>query len=70
MSKKNEVGLIVRKDTKFDKVIRTLRKIFFYDQYFLEERIDSIFKTHKVNTSKIVIPKNIGDGKNERHNFL
>ena len=56
-----ETGLIVRKETKFEKIRKLLTRIFFKEEYFLEAELESLLQKRKVNTSKIVIPKEIGE---------
>ncbi len=51
-----ETSLIVRKESKFEKISKLLTRIFFKQEYYLEEQLDELFKTKKVNVSKIVIP--------------
>ena len=55
-----ETGLIVRKETKFDKIRKILTRIFFKEEYFLEEQLEELLQKRSVNTSKIVIRKEIG----------
>ena len=55
-----ETGLIVRKETKFDKIRKILTRIFFNEEYFLEAELEGLLQRKSVNTSKIVIPKEIG----------
>lgn len=55
-----ETGLIVRKETKFDKIRKILTRIFFKEEYFLEEELEGLLQKRSVNTSKIVIPREIG----------
>lgn len=54
-----ETSLIVRKESKFDKIIKLLNRMFFKKVYYLEEKLDELFKPKSVNVSKIVIPKEI-----------
>lgn len=56
-----ETGLVVRKETKFEKIRKLLTRIFFKEEYFLEAELESLLQKRKVNTSKIVIPKEIGE---------
>ena len=51
-----ETSLIVKKDSKFEKIRKLLTRIFFKEEYYLEEQLDELFKTRSVNVSKIVIP--------------
>lgn len=55
-----ETGLIVRKETKFDKIRKILTRIFFKEEYFLEAELEGLLQKRSVNTSKIVIPTAIG----------
>ena len=59
-----ETSLIVRKESKLDKIIKLLNKIFLKEAYYLEEQIAELFKTKSVNVSIIVIPKEINMDKN------
>ena len=45
-----ETSLIVKKESKLDKIIKLLNKIFLKEAYYLEEQIDELFKTKSVNT--------------------
>ena len=55
-----ETSLIVRKESKFDKIRKLLTRILFKKEYYLEKQLDELLKTKSVNVSKIVIPKEIG----------
>lgn len=55
-----ETGLIVRKETKFDKIRKILTRIFFREEYFLEEELEGLLQKRSANRSNIVIPKEIG----------
>ena len=61
-----ETGLIIKKETKFDKIRKLLTRIFFKEEYFLEEELKGLLQKRSINTSKIVIPKEIGDVKWKR----
>ncbi len=54
-----ETSLIVRKESKFNKIIKVLNRIFFKEAYYLEEQLDELFTPKSVNLSRIVIPKEI-----------
>ena len=54
-----ETSLIVRKDSKIEKIRKLLTRIFFKKEYYLEKQLDELFKPKKINTSKIVIPQEI-----------
>lgn len=52
-----ETSLIVRKDSKIEKIRKLLTRIFFYREYYLEKQLDELFKPKSINISKIVIPQ-------------
>ena len=54
-----ETRLIVRKDSKIEKIRKLLTRIFFYREYYLENQLDELFKPKSINISKIVIPQEI-----------
>ena len=54
-----ETGLIIRKETKFDKIRDALFNLFFHEEYEMMHRLDELLKVKKVETNKIVIPKEI-----------
>lgn len=54
-----ETSLIVRKESKLDKIIKLLNRMFFKEAYYLEEQLDELFKPKSVNVYRIVIPKEI-----------
>ncbi len=59
MSKVLETGLIIRKESNIEKLRRTLYRIFFKEEYFLEMEINNIIKANKPNPKNIVIPREI-----------
>lgn len=59
MSKVLETGLIIRKESNIEKIRRTLYRIFFKEEYFLEMEINNIIKVNKPNPKNIVIPREI-----------
>lgn len=59
MSKVLETGLIIRKESNIEKLRRTLYRIFFKEEYFLEMEINNIIKSNKPNPKNIVIPREI-----------
>lgn len=60
MSKVVETSLVLRKETKFDKLRKNLFMMFFREEYLLMQRIDELITPKRINTSKIIIPKEIG----------
>lgn len=60
MSKVVETSLVLRKETKFDRLRKNLFMTFFREEYLLMQRIDELMTPKRVNISKIVIPKEIG----------
>ena len=61
MSKVLETGLVLRKESKFDKVRKMILKIFFSKEYFLEQDFEDLIKVKKMDISKIIIPREIGE---------
>ena len=59
MPKVLETGLIVRKESNFDKIRKSIYKIFFKKEYFLEMELDNITKINRPNPKNIVIPMEI-----------
>lgn len=59
MSKIKETGLVIKKDTKFDKIRKLLTEIFFKEGYLLEMELENLLSINRVNSSKIVIPREI-----------
>lgn len=70
MSKGIQTSLIVVKETKFDKIRKYLFSILFREEYKMmygiDELVAQVNTINKVDTSKIVIPKEIGKGKKLR----
>ena len=58
-----ETGLVIRKETKFDKIRKLLNRVFFKEEYFLEVELEGLLQKRSINTSKIVIPQEIGKKK-------
>ena len=59
MSKVLETGLIIRKESNFDKIRKSTYQIFFKKEYLLEMEINNITKVNRPNPNNIVIPKEI-----------
>lgn len=59
MSKVLETGLIIRKESNFDKIRKSLYQIFFRKEYLLEMEINNITKVNRPDPNNIVIPKEI-----------
>lgn len=55
----SQTSLVVKKETKFDRIRKNLFLLFFKEEYYLMERIDHFMAPKKINTSKIIIPKEI-----------
>lgn len=64
MSKVLETGLIIRKESKFDKIRKKLLMLFFKEEYLIMEQLDLLMKPKKINPQNIIIPKEIGKNKN------
>ena len=57
MPKVLETGLIIRKESNFDKIRKSIYQIFFKKEYLLEMEINNITKVNRPNPKDIVIPK-------------
>ena len=60
MSKVVETGLILKKETIFDKLRKNLFMLFFQEEYMLMKQIDEFLMPKSINVSKIIIPTEIG----------
>lgn len=58
-----ETGLILKKENKFEQIRKILNRIFFKEEYFLETELEGLLKRQTINTSKIIIPREIGKNK-------
>lgn len=59
MSKVVETGLIVKQETKFDKVRKLIYQIFFREEYLLDMEMENLIKIHRPNPKDIIIPREI-----------
>lgn len=59
MSKVIETSLIIRKESNFEKIRKSIYQIFFKKEYFLEMELNNITKINRPNPKNIVIPKEI-----------
>ncbi len=59
MKKIVETSLIIRKETKFDKIRDALFNLFFHEEYEMMHRLDELLQIKRVETNKIVIPREI-----------
>ena len=57
MKKIVETSLVIKKETKFDKIRDALFSLFFHEDYEMMQRLDELLKVKRVETNKIVIPK-------------
>ncbi len=57
MPKVLETGLIIRKESNFEKIRKSIYQIFFRKEYLLEMEINNITKVNRPNPKDIVIPK-------------
>ena len=57
MKKIVETSLVIKKETKFDKIRDALFSLFFFFFYEMMQRLDELLKVKRVETNKIVIPK-------------
>ena len=63
MPKVLETGLIVRKESKFDKTRKKLMMLFFKEEYLIMEQLEGLLTPKKINPTNIVIPKEIKKNK-------
>lgn len=54
-----EKSLLIRKETQFDKIRKTIYQIFFKQEYLLELELERLLQVNRPNSAKIVIPKEI-----------
>ena len=59
MSKIIEKSLIIKKETKFEKMRKQLYRIFFRREYWLDIEFEELLKINRPNINKIIIPKEI-----------
>ena len=67
MSKIIETSLIIKKETKFDKIRNTIYQIFFKQEYLLDMELKNITQIKRPNPKNIIIPREI---KSEKHKRL
>ena len=67
MSKILETSLIIKKETKFEKVRKTIYQIFFQQEYLLDMELKNIMLRKRPNPKNIIIPREI---KSEKHKRL
>lgn len=67
MSKILETCLIIKKETKFDKIRNTIYQIFFKQEYILDMELKNITQIKRPNPKNIIIPREI---KSEKHKRL
>lgn len=67
MSKILETSLIIKKETKFDKIRNTIYQIFFKQEYILDMELKNITQIKRPNPKNIIIPREI---KSEKHKRL
>lgn len=67
MSKIIETSLIIKKETKLDKIKNTIYQIFFKQEYLLDMELKNITQIKRPNPKNIIIPREI---KSEKHKRL
>ncbi|CDC05850.1 MAG TPA: hypothetical protein OIM61_06935 [Clostridiaceae bacterium] len=50
-------SLVIKQETKFDKIIKAIYQIFFREEYLFEMELEELTKLHRPNPTKIIIPK-------------
>ena len=66
MSKIIETSLIIKRETKFDKIRNTIYQIFFKQEYLLDMELKNITKVKRQNPKNIIIPREIKSEKYKR----
>lgn len=66
MSKIIETSLVLRKETKIEKIRKILLGIFFREEYLFNMELENLLKINRPNPSKVVIPKEIKSEKYKR----
>lgn len=66
MSKILETSLIIKKETKFDKIRNTIYQIFFKQEYILDMELKNITQIKRPNPKNIIIPREIKSEKYKR----
>ena len=66
MSKIIETSLIIKKETKFDKIRNTIYQIFFKQEYLLDMELKNITQIKRPNPKNIIIPREIKSEKYKR----
>ena len=59
MKKIVETSLVIKKETKFDKIHDALFSLFFHEKYEMIQKLDKLLEVKRVEPSKIIIPKEI-----------
>ena len=59
MKRIEETSLVIKKETKFDKIRDALFNLFFHEEYEMMQRLDELLKIKRVEPNKIIIPKEI-----------
>lgn len=60
MDKITQTSLIIRKETKFDKIRKRLFMLFFGQEYTLLQEIEDLLIPRREKKKNIVIPNEIG----------
>ena len=59
MKKTVETSLVIKKETKFDKIRDALFSLFFHEEYEMMQRLDKLLEVKRVEPNKIVVPREI-----------
>ncbi len=59
MSKVIETSLVIRKETKFEKIRKILLGILFKEEYLFNIELEELLRINRPQPSKIIIPKEI-----------
>lgn len=60
MSRIIETSLIVKKETKFDKIRKGLFMLLFGKEYQMFQEIDNLLTPKRIDRKRIIIPNEIG----------
>lgn len=66
MGKVMQTSLVIKKESKFDKVRKSLFMFFFKEQYFLMQELELLTKPRRPQRQNIIIPKEMSKNKRKK----
>lgn len=60
MSKVIQTGIIIQKETVYDKIRRSLFMLIYQKDFLMMQKLDELLKPKRPSVDKIIIPKEIG----------